>query len=532
MSVDPLLESFLLYPENLAKLLPPGTVDFRLRGWLRDGCDVVNSELRRRRGDSFGGSALPPTLLLASDSDRLLDSAKEAERLRPFLAARCGKQLLQVKELAASGHAPLDERVNLAELVKSSPIYTSPTGGKDYVGDFEPPSLMTLEQGSANIEPIATVVSPVFCSWDAESGSRRFGLEGVPDPAEVGRPVILVGNHQLLALDLGPLVREFMIEKGFSPRGLAHPVNFPDVLAETLDDKRLEEPPGLLDFLGGPFELRAAARASLRAVEQLQGEKQSGPPQSFRVRARQAASDAEDRQLGIGENFGFGGSFAKWGAVPVTPRNFFRLMQRKEAILLFPGGAREACHGAGEKYKLFWPDQTEFLRVAARFDAIVVPFGSIGSADNVQIGKREETSPAGSSPPGVSGGGLMPVSEVLREPLSFPSATPRLTPAKQTSAGFGDRFYYSFGAPVDLKELNAKDKVACAEMYAKLKSDVEGEINWLLENRIRDPNRDFVRRQILERSLSLEPLPRKVKAGPLKGAVVRSCGRRAPSFPL
>jgi len=206
-------------------------------------------------------------------------------------------------------------------------------------------------------------------------------------------------------------------------------------------------------------------------------------------------------------------------------------MQRNEALLLFPGGAREACHGAGEKYKLFWSKETDFVRVAARFNAIVVPFGSVGSADNVQAGKREEASTTGNAMD-VSGGGLMPVSESLREAPRFPNLTPRLTPAKQTAAGFGDRFYYSFGAPVDLKDLSSKDKVACAEMYAKIKSDVEGEMRWLLENRIRDPNRDFVRRQILERTLSLEPLPRKVKAGPFKGSAVRSYGRRAPSFPL
>ncbi len=38
-------------------------------------------------------------------------------------------------------------------------------------------------------------------SWDPVSEERRFGLAGVPSPS-VGRPVLLVGNHQLLALDL------------------------------------------------------------------------------------------------------------------------------------------------------------------------------------------------------------------------------------------------------------------------------------------------------------------------------------------
>ena len=35
--------------------------------------------------------------------------------------------------------------------------------------------------------------------------------------------VLLVGNHQLFAADLGPLVREFLVAKGALPRGLAFP---------------------------------------------------------------------------------------------------------------------------------------------------------------------------------------------------------------------------------------------------------------------------------------------------------------------
>eukprot|EP00930_Biecheleria_cincta_P095969 TRINITY_DN87852_c0_g1_i1.p1 TRINITY_DN87852_c0_g1~~TRINITY_DN87852_c0_g1_i1.p1 ORF type:complete len:873 (-),score=115.58 TRINITY_DN87852_c0_g1_i1:279-2861(-) len=529
-AVDPLVESFLGYPENLAKLLPPETVRFRLRAWLRDGCESVDSELRLSRGPS-----LPPTLLLFSDSDRLLDSAREAERLRPLLAARCGDKLLKVTELEGSGHAPLDERVNLAKLIQESPIFAPPKQ-PDYVRDYEPPSLEKLEEGSANIEPIATIVSPVFCSRSSESNPRRFGLSGVPDPAEVGRPVIFVGNHQLLALDLGPLVREFLIEKGFAPRGLAHPVNFPGFAEEMLRSSEPGERSGLLDFVGGPFELRAAARASQRAVEILLGEhgKSSRRGMSRRLRrTRREAEGAERGQLGIGENFGLGDGFAKWGAVPVTPRNFFSLLKRKEAVLLFPGGAREACHGKGEKYKLFWPSKTDFVRLAARFDAIVVPFGSVGSADNVVIGERPKVEAGSQNMLAVRGGGLLPVSEALQEPPRFPSVSPRLPPATQAASGLGDRFYYSFGAPVDLHALDPRDKAGCDRTYAQLKTAVEGEIDFLLQARTRDPYRDFIQRQLLERVLALEgPEPRQIAAGPLKGGIVRSCGRRAPSFKL
>jgi len=367
-------------------------------------------------------------------------------------------------------------------------------------------------------------------------GTRRFGLEGVPDPKALGRPVLLVGNHQLFALDLGPLVREFLIEKGYAARGLAHPINFPEVFSSLVSTTVTTDDPGFLDSTGLPFELRAAAKAGQKAVEELTGQgKKNQPMGPFGMGAGEHADMESDGELGVGENFGVGGAFAKWGAVPVTPRNFVRLLQRNEAVLLFPGGAREACHGPTEKYQLFWPSQTDFVRAAARFNAIIVPFGGVGSADNVRVSERSEMSEKdreGWKKLLSGGGGMSSVSEALAEPPSFSPPVPRLPPASQTTSGVGDRFYFSFGKPVDLADVDPKDKEACEEIYAKLKGDVEREIAWLLENRVKDPNRDFVRRQTLEQVMNLDPQPREVKAGPLKGNFLRSCGRRAPSFPL
>lgn len=39
----------------------------------------------------------------------------------------------------------------------------------------------------------------------------------------------------------------------------------------------------------------------------------------------------------------------------------------------------------GEEYKLFWPEQAEFVRMAARFGAKIVPFGSVGEDDLTQV---------------------------------------------------------------------------------------------------------------------------------------------------
>nr|CAN61071.1 hypothetical protein VITISV_006592 [Vitis vinifera] len=46
-----------------------------------------------------------------------------------------------------------------------------------------------------------------------------------------------------------------------------------------------------------------------------------------------------------------------------------------------PGGMREALHRKGEEYKLFWPESSEFIRMAARFGAKIVPFGVVGEDD-------------------------------------------------------------------------------------------------------------------------------------------------------
>ena len=69
------------------------------------------------------------------------------------------------------------------------------------------------------------------------------------------------------------------------------------------------------------------------------------------------------------------------GAVPVAPSNLFKLLPSKSHVLLYPGGMRKALHRKGEEYKLFWPEQSEFVRMAARFGAKIVPFVAVGEDD-------------------------------------------------------------------------------------------------------------------------------------------------------
>ncbi|KAM7509304.1 hypothetical protein LguiA_019757 [Lonicera macranthoides] len=78
-------------------------------------------------------------------------------------------------------------------------------------------------------------------------------------------------------------------------------------------------------------------------------------------------------------------TFRTLGAVPASPTYFYKLFSSKSHFLLYPGGIREALHPKGEEYKLFWPEQSEFVRMAARFGAKIVPFGVVGEDDIGQL---------------------------------------------------------------------------------------------------------------------------------------------------
>ncbi|XP_048336903.1 phytyl ester synthase 1, chloroplastic isoform X2 [Ziziphus jujuba] len=139
------------------------------------------------------------------------------------------------------------------------------------------------------------------------------------------------------------------------------------------------------------------------------------------------------------------------GAVPVSGKNFFKLFSSNSHVLLYPGGMREALHRKGEEYKLFWPEQSEFVRMAARFGAKIIPFGAVGEddigevfldyddqvkipyfRDYIEETKNEivrlRTENAG---------------EVANQDPYLPGVLPK----------FPGRFYYYFGKPIETKDL-------------------------------------------------------------------------------
>ncbi|XP_014496767.1 acyltransferase-like protein At3g26840, chloroplastic [Vigna radiata var. radiata] len=186
------------------------------------------------------------------------------------------------------------------------------------------------------------------------------------------------------------------------------------------------------------------------------------------------------------------------GAVPVGPTNLFKLFSSMSHVLLYPGGIREAFHRKGEEYKLFWPEQSEFVRMAARFGAKIVPFGVVGEDDVGQVVfyyvdlvkipyfRSEIESLTEEVPQVRSGFG----GEVGNQQVHLPLILPKVP----------GRFYYYFGKALEMKgrEQELQNKEKSQEFYLQVKSEVERCIAYLKEKRDMDPYRGLGHRLLYQ----------------------------------
>ena len=63
----------------------------------------------------------------------------------------------------------------------------------------------------------------------------------------------------------------------------------------------------------------------------------------------------------------------------------FRLLKNNDKVLLFPGGAREVVKKRGEEYQLIWKETPDFVRLAAKCKALIVPFAAVGADDAYDV---------------------------------------------------------------------------------------------------------------------------------------------------
>ncbi|PWZ14526.1 Acyltransferase-like protein [Zea mays] len=186
------------------------------------------------------------------------------------------------------------------------------------------------------------------------------------------------------------------------------------------------------------------------------------------------------------------------GAVPVTGANFYRLLADKEFVLLYPGGAREALHRKGEEYKLFWPEQPEFVRMASRFGATIVPFGVVGEDDICHLlldyNDLQKVPFYGMLDEALNRDGLRLRTDSMGE-VKDQRMHPLLLAPKVPG-----RFYFVFGKPIETRgrEKELRDKEAAQRLYLQVKSEVEGCINYLKEKREEDPYRSILPRLLYQ----------------------------------
>ena len=376
-----------------------------------------------------------PTLLVAGRDDRLLASRREVERLEKLLPQ--SEKLV----VAGNGHVTLDDKVDLVEAMVYSKLNAFKGLRKrkyDPIVDWKLPSNEIIEkQYDGSVKPQEKAFSPIFISTDGD-GNRHLGLDKLPRE----QPLLFVSNHQLLGVDLSMLVSN-LLDNGIPVRGLAHPFLFQN--SQQADE------------LGG----------RIPGLRDLDGTGGVGPGNNFRM----------------------------FGAVIVTPRNFYRLLQSGQNALLFPGGVREVFHGREEAYQLFWPEKVDFVRTAARFNATIVPLSSVGMADTLNI--LLEPSEVASLP--IIGDRAKKFADNVTaarfdtESINESFLPPIIAP------GLPSRNYFVFGKPFSTAELDRKDKPACETLYASIQAEINRGFDDVLRARKKDRFREALPRLAYER---------------------------------
>ncbi|GLI58562.1 hypothetical protein VaNZ11_000309 [Volvox africanus] len=448
-AVDLLYGLLDLLPElsSLRVVLPPDTLSWRLQ-LLQQGAEAVNASL---------GKVRQRTLLLAGEWDLVIPSAAEAPRLEAAMP-RC-----RARVLPRGSHALLQEAaVDLMQLLQDEDFYVS---RRRLTRPNNTPAAATSSAApAARLKPAP--------------GGAGFGTPGsleLPTPGELRRVADTPGLTALRRL-VSPVFLSTDAASGRVQLGL-------DALP----------PPGSGPVLFvGNHQLFAPDMPLM--VEEF-----------LRTRGQLLRGLAHPMALGMTENAAVsegsssGRVLETFGAVPVNGRNLYQLLQGGEAALLYPGGIREALKLRNEQYALIWPRRAEFVRMACRLGATLIPFAAVGAEDCVELLLDREDMMA---VPGLrellrrqQEGIVMArrgvtVSEEVEESFILPLVIPK-APA---------RFYYLFGAPIRTDPRVAEDRDAVSQLYSQVRSEVEGCLGYLMRRRDKDPYKDLLPRLLYEAS--------------------------------
>jgi len=255
--------------------------------------------------------------------------------------------------------------------------------------------------------------------------------------------VLFVGNHQLFGLDGPLLVREMLNERGVLVKALV----YPPLMGKGFNDDKVRN-----------------------------ADEQAYPLHPLPYPPKGTAE-----------------VFSMYKAQPISARTLVGLLANNEPVLVFPGGTREAFKRRGESYKLFWPDKPDLMRIAAKYNAVVVPFSGVGSDD---VGEFVLDSDEVLNLP-LIGDWFRKRVDVLptlvKDDLFVP---PLVLPSPQRGI---PRHYFLFGEPIDMQGIDRSDAEGIANSWAQLRASVESGLELLLEKRGEDPFANFYARSAFER---------------------------------
>ncbi|KAJ6397678.1 hypothetical protein OIU77_018646 [Salix suchowensis] len=190
---------------GLADIIPKDTLLWKLK-LLKSAAAYANSRLHSVKAE---------VLVVSSGKDQMLPSSDESQRLKSSLK-NC-----TVRHFKENGHTILlEDGVNLLTVIKGTSKYRR-SRRLDYVSNYVPPSMSEFKRISAEVGLLQTASSAAMFST-LDDGKIVRGLGGVPDEG----PVLLVGYHMLLGLELSSLVEAFLREKNIMIRGMTHPMAF------------------------------------------------------------------------------------------------------------------------------------------------------------------------------------------------------------------------------------------------------------------------------------------------------------------
>ena len=165
------------------------------------------------------------------------------------------------------------------------------------------------------------------------------------------------------------------------------------------------------------------------------------------------------------------------GAVEGNQRNVSLLMHAGQAVLVYPGGARETFKRVGEeRYKLHWGNKLGFAKAAIRHGCTIIPCTSVGTEDMTEVLYDLPL-------------GWLPLPFLWGSDRTLPIVkVPRLRDLQ--------RIYFAFGEPIRTDQFNGDcESVAnCEAVKQATQQAVEEGITFLQHVQEADPLRHTIRR--------------------------------------